>query len=153
MYGVILPIHILDVYFPHMEATNGSLCMIYYATNNMTITICNLNILFITIDRYVAIVHPFAYVRHGHSLPYSRCIIGVIWAYSVLASATHLFYNKWSQASYCLMEFTIQEILLETLTLPLILLSALVVITSYIHIYLVILRHKRQIQATVPVQV
>ena len=153
IYGFIIPLHILDIYFPYLEATNGPICLIFYASNNLAVTVCNLNISLITIDRYVAIVHPFTYVRNGHSLPCLRWLIGSIWAYSLFASSTHLFYNKWSPTSYCIMELTIEDILLEIFTLPLICLSAAVVVIAYIHIYLVILRHKRQIQATIPVQV
>ena len=153
IYGFITPIHILDVYFPQLEATNRTLCLFYYAGNNLAVAICNLNILFITIDRYVAIVHPFTYVRFGNSLPCLRWLIGVIWVYSLFASASHFIYNKWTEKCYCIMALTIQPILIEIFILPLIVFSAIVVVASYVHIYLIILRHKRQIQATIPSQV
>ena len=51
------------------------------------------------------------------------------------------------------MALTIQPILIEIFILPLIVFSAIVVVASYVHIYLIILRHKRQIQATIPSQV
>ena len=71
--------------FLNLEATNRTLCLFYYAGNNLAVAICNLNILFITIDRYVAIVHPFTYVHFGNSLPCLRWLIGVIWVYSLFA--------------------------------------------------------------------
>ena len=153
MYGLILPLHLLDVYFPYLEATNGTLCLFLYAGNNFMITIYSLNIFFITIDRYIAIVHPFVYVRNGNSLPYLRWFIGAIWSYSILTSASYFIYNQWTSTSYCLMELTIQPILLQLFTLPLILLSALAVVTAYVRIYLVILRQRRQIQELIPAQV
>ena len=153
MYGLITPSHILDVYFPQLEATNRFLCLSYYAGNNLAVAICNLNILLVTMDRYVAIVHPFTYVQYGNSLPCLRWFIGAIWIYSVCTSASHFIYNKWTENSLCLMALTIQPILIEIFILPLIVVSAIVVVASYIHIYLIILRHKRQIQATIPSQV
>ena len=153
MYGLIIPLHFLDIYFPYLEATNGTLCLFFYAGNNFVITTCNLNILFITIDRYIAIVYPFVYVRHGNSLPYLRWFIGAIWLYTILTSASCFAYNKWNSTSYCLMELTIQPILLQIFTLPLIMINLLVTILAYVHIYCVILRHRRQIDAAIPTQV
>ena len=114
---------------------------------------CNLNILFITIERYVAIVYPFVYVRHDNSLPYLRWYIWAIWLYTILTSASCFAYNKWTSTSYCIIELTIKPILLQLFTLPLIVINLLVTIIAYVHIYWVIQRHRRQLDAAISIQV
>ena len=150
MYVLVLPLHMIDVYFPQLLAANRTLCLLMPVGDTILVTICNLNIALLTIDRYIAIVHPFAYVAHGNSLPFLRWLLAVIWIYSFIVGNLHFLYNKWASSGHCITSLIMQPIINRICVVPIVLFNATLIITAYTHIFLVIRRHNHQIglQAT-----
>ena len=145
LYGFNIPLHLIDIYFPIIIATNRNVCLLIYVTDYTIIVLSNLNVVLMTIDRYVAIVHPFVYSKHDNALPGVRWLIGTIWLYSFIAGMSHFFYNKWTPTSYCIPELTIANILVRVLVFPVVLLGGIAIVVLYIRIYLVAARVHRRV--------
>ena len=144
LYGVNTPLHLVAVYYPIVISTSRAVCLLLVATDYFIIVLSNLNVVLMTIDRYVAIVHPFVYSKHGNALPCVRWLIVTTWSYSFIAGISHFFYNKWTPTSYCISELTIEFILLRVLVFPVITLGGIAIVALYTRIYFVVaLIHRR----------
>lgn len=108
----------------------------------------NLNVVLMTIDRYVAVVHPFIYVKYGNSLPVVRWLIGAMWVYSLGVGASFFIYNKWTPESYCIPELTEQPILAQTLVLPEVGVGAVLIIVLYGRIFFIAAKQSHKITDT-----
>ena len=135
LYGVNIPLHFIDIYFPTISITNRTVCLLIYVMDYTVMVLSNLNVVLMTIDRYVAIVHPFVYSKYDNALPGVRWLIGTIWLYSLIAGIPHFFYSKWTPTSYCIPERTIETVLVIVLVFPVITLGGIAIIIIYIRIY------------------
>ena len=137
LYGVNIPLHVIGIYFPTIILTNRTVCLLVYLMHYATIVLSNLNVVLMTIDRYVAIVHPFVYSKYDNALPRVRWLIGTIWLYSFIVGLSHFFYNKWTPTSYCISERTLETVLIRALVFPVIMLGGITIVLLYIKIYIV----------------
>ena len=145
LYGVNTPLHLVAAYFPIFISTSRTVCLLIVATDYFIIVLSNLNVVLMTIDRYVAIVHPFVYSKHGNTLPRVRWLIVTTWLYSFIAGVSHFFYNRWTSTSYCIAELTIEFILLRVLVFPVITFGGIAIVALYTRIYFVVAQIHRRV--------
>ena len=94
--GVELPFHASFLLVPTLSL-NHYACVIRYAINYFCVLASVLSLLLITIDRYVAIVHPYHYLKHG-SLPRHNLFLVGIWAYSFGYGIAVILWHRWPVA-------------------------------------------------------
>ena len=140
LHGVNMPLHLIDIYFSTTIYTNRTVCLITYVMHYIIIAACNLNVVLMTIDRYVAIVYPFVYSKYDNALPRVRWLIGTIWLCLFIAGIYHFFYNKWTPTSYCISMWTIETVLVTVIVFPVVLLGGIAIVVLYIRIYFVAAR-------------
>jgi hypothetical protein len=148
LYVCNIPLHVVDVYFVTIEVTNRTVCLLIFACDYTVMILSNLNVVLMTIDRYVAVVHPFIYVKYGNSLPVVRWLIGAMWVYSLGVGASFFIYNKWTPESYCIPELTEQPILAQTLVLPEVGVGAVLIIVLYGRIFFIAAKQSHKITDT-----
>jgi hypothetical protein len=141
-----IPMHIISDYVTVLLQTNRTLCLFSYCCNYCIVILSNLNVVLMAVDRYVAIVHPFSYVKYGNSLPHIRWIIGVCWLYSFLAGFSHMIFNKWTPTSYCVEGATIYSIISQVTVLSVVAAGAVAMVILYARIFFVAVRQARTIQ-------
>jgi hypothetical protein len=147
-----IPMHIISDYVTILVQTDRTLCLLFYCCNFSIVIISNLNVVLMAVDRYVAIVHPFSYVKYGNSLPHIRWIIGVCWLYSFLAGFSHMIFNKWTPTSYCVEGATIYSVITQVTVLSIVAAGAVAMVILYARIFFVAVRQARTIQIAQPSQ-
>ena len=106
--GLSLPFQMAFFYHPHLER-NKFACLLRYQVISFSCNASAYSLLCTVLDRYIAIAHPFKYVRiMTNKVAYT--LIGIIWLVDLLISLIPLFgAHNWEIAPMCLYEIVISK--------------------------------------------
>src|SRR5262249_38366199 len=79
-------------------ALNRHACTIRAAITHTTVLASGLSLVLVTTDRYVAIVHPYRYARHG-ALPRLRLWVAALWLYALGVGVATMVWGRWPRLS------------------------------------------------------
>ena len=143
--GLSLPFQMAFFYHPHMER-NKVTCLLRYEVMSFACNASAYSLLCTVLDRYIAIAHPFKYVRiMTEKVAY--ILIAIIWAVDLFVSLIPLFgANNWETAPMCLYEIVIDKYfrLFNSIHQMAI---ALFISLVYVKIFLIVRSQLRRIEA------
>lgn len=142
--GLSLPFQIAFFYHPHLER-NKIACLLRYGVISFACNASAYSLLCTVLDRYIAIAHPFEYVRlMTDKVAYG--LIAFIWIVDLLISLVPLFgAHNWETAPMCLYEIVIDKYfrLFNSVHQMVI---AFIILVTYIKIFFIVRSQIRRIQ-------
>ena len=93
LIGAELPYHASFLIVPSLSL-NHYACVIRFAINYVVILASMLSLLLVTLERYIAIAHPYHHSKHG-SLPRLKLFVSGIWIYSLSYGVAVIFWHRW----------------------------------------------------------
>ena len=139
--GLTLPYH-ASFFFDSSLAKNRVGCFLRVSLTLQHVMASVLNLLLVTIDRYVAILHPYIYYAKG-SLPKARLLIVLVWSYSVLVSSIIFFWYKGSRTSCALADIITPEFYATFWASPFFIASAIILVL-YARIFIVAFKQEQR---------
>ena len=143
--GLSLPFQMAFFFHPHMERDKG-LCIMRYQVISFACNLSAYSLLCTVLDRYIAIAHPFRYVRIMTE-KVACGMIAVIWTVDILLCLIPIIgANHWETAPMCLYEFVIDKYFRLFNFIHQIAI-ALIILLFYVRIFFIVRAQLRRIQA------
>ena len=139
--GLTLPYH--STFFLDPSITqNRVACFLRVSITLQHVMASVFNLLLVTIDRYVAILHPYIYYQKG-SLPRARLLIVVVWSYSVFACSIVCYWNYGPRYMCSLTEIATAEFFAAFWAVPFFI-ATTVILVLYARIFLVAFKQEQR---------
>ena len=140
--GLALPFHASFFEDPTMTK-NRAACFLRVSVTLQHVMASVLNLLLVTIDRYVAILHPYVYYSKG-SLPQARLLIVLVWSYSVFVCSVVCYWNKGARLQCALADIVTPEFYAAFWAAPFFLVTTTIILL-YARIFLVAFKQEQRL--------
>ena len=139
--GLALPYH-STVFVNPSITQNRTACFLRVSITLQHVMASVFNLLLVTIDRYVAILHPYIYYRQG-SLPRARLLIILVWSYSLFACSIVCYWNYGPRYMCALTEIATAEFFTAFWATPFFI-ATVVTLVLYARIFLVAFKQEQR---------
>ena len=141
LVGLALPYH-STVFVDQKITQNSVACFLRVSITLQHVMASVFNLLLVTIDRYVAILHPYIYYKAG-SLPRARLFIVLVWSYSVFACSIVCYWNYGPRYMCSLTEIATAEFFAAFWAVPFFI-ATTVILVLYARIFLVAFKQEQR---------
>ncbi|XP_071089310.1 melatonin receptor type 1B-like [Haliotis cracherodii] len=146
-------VYVFSLAFFHLESTHEVIghskvfCLTLYITYVLSTSASNASIVFIAVDRYIYIAHPFTYTRLV--TPFStRCVIAGSWFFAAALASCVIFFNRYDKVGECSFVHVLDNIYQLLSQTSVFFITLVVVSVLYIRILVIALGQRRAIDGT-----